>query len=581
MKFLLKYLICFPLRKSTKNKSKKQKLSKKINTSFGYLGIFLFLFLIAPSKAFADTFTVTNTNDSGTGSLRDAVAQAEANPGADTIVFDGSLAGQTITLTSKDSNIQTLRNKSCSSFSGNYDPYGALQITESLTIDGSSAPGITISGNWNGTDKSNQGNRVFYIPSPNNRPNGSSSAAVTLNLNDITLDKGNAGPLNGGGDFDNPCSNGGNIYFDSNGGELNLTRVNIKGGHANDGGGLNVERGDLNIFNSTLSDNLTRDDGGAIDFSGGGTATLVNSTLAKNTAGFGSAGSPTNRGGAIRLDGRMNMTYVTVAHNFAKGEGGFIENNGTLNIRNSLIVNNDSDAEGNNSHCRINVAINDLGGNWESVNNAGDAPDCPGFNTDTEANIKLSLNLANNGGLTQTLSLDPTSSVNAVIPTSDNLCPEGVGVGDQRYFFRAVGAGCEPGAYELAQAGQTRTISGQIYEDTNRNGTFDNGTDTPLADGVLVKLYQASDPNTVVAETLTTGGNGSYSFPGVPDGDYRVEVDETDTDIPSNLTITNNPQDITLAGNDATGVDFGFSQPVANIADVLLVKRITKINGQT
>ncbi|MEM7316415.1 MAG: hypothetical protein AAF497_25050, partial [Planctomycetota bacterium] len=33
------------------------------------------------------TFTVTNTNDSGPGSVRDALAQADANPGADNVVF--------------------------------------------------------------------------------------------------------------------------------------------------------------------------------------------------------------------------------------------------------------------------------------------------------------------------------------------------------------------------------------------------------------------------------------------------------------------------------------------------------------
>src|SRR3954452_10923669 len=49
------------------------------------------------------TFTVLNVNDSGAGSLRDAVAQANAKPGPDTINFDtvGVFAtSQTITLTS-------------------------------------------------------------------------------------------------------------------------------------------------------------------------------------------------------------------------------------------------------------------------------------------------------------------------------------------------------------------------------------------------------------------------------------------------------------------------------------------------
>ncbi|MEM6353625.1 MAG: GEVED domain-containing protein, partial [Cyanobacteria bacterium P01_D01_bin.14] len=545
--------------------SAKSNLSSRLAASLSVGGA-IALFTTAPATA--ATYTVTNTNDSGAGSLRDAVAQAEANPGADTIVYDASLAGQTITLTSKDTNIQTL-NHQCSGFNGNYTPYGALQITESLTVDGSSAPGITLDGNWNGTSKSTQGNRIFYVPSPNNRPSGSSSTAVVLDLRDITLDNGNAGPLDGGGDFDEPCSNGGNIYFDSNGGELNLTRVNILGGHANDGGGLNVERGNLNIYNSTLSDNLTRDDGGAIDFSGGGTSTIVNSTLAYNIAGFGNAGNTSNRGGAFRLDGVMNMTYVTVAHNTASGEGGFIEvgSSGTLNVRNSLFFNNDSLAEGNNEHCRIRGTLNDLGGNWESVNNASAFPDCTGFNTDTEANIQLSNTLADNGGLTKTLSLDPNSSVNAVIPTSDSLCPEGVGTGDQRYFLRAVGAGCEPGAYELAQANLIHSVSGVAYEEKGSNNTYDSGTDSTLPDGIVVNLYRANDPSTIIATTLTEGGNGSYQFGGLPDDNYLVEIDTSDTDIPANLgLLSSNPRTVTVSGANQTDVDFGFEFSLPGIS---------------
>jgi hypothetical protein len=48
----------------------------------------------------AATFTVTNTNDSGAGSLRQAILDANANPGADTIAFDIPGGGvQTIVLT--------------------------------------------------------------------------------------------------------------------------------------------------------------------------------------------------------------------------------------------------------------------------------------------------------------------------------------------------------------------------------------------------------------------------------------------------------------------------------------------------
>jgi hypothetical protein len=45
-------------------------------------------------------FAVTNANDSGVGSLRQAVIDANAALGLDTIVIDPALAGSTISLAS-------------------------------------------------------------------------------------------------------------------------------------------------------------------------------------------------------------------------------------------------------------------------------------------------------------------------------------------------------------------------------------------------------------------------------------------------------------------------------------------------
>ncbi len=83
--------------------------------------------------AFAEaiTFTVTNTNDAGPGSLRDAIAQANLNVGADNIVFAPGVTG-TITLTS-----------------------GQFQIAGEVTITGPGASNLTI----NADGKS----RVFSI----------------------------------------------------------------------------------------------------------------------------------------------------------------------------------------------------------------------------------------------------------------------------------------------------------------------------------------------------------------------------------------------------------------------------------
>ena len=54
------------------------------------------------NRLLLSAYTVLNTNDSGTGSLRDAVNQANADGKADTITFDATAFAtqQTITLTS-------------------------------------------------------------------------------------------------------------------------------------------------------------------------------------------------------------------------------------------------------------------------------------------------------------------------------------------------------------------------------------------------------------------------------------------------------------------------------------------------
>ena len=52
-------------------------------------------------QAAGTTFTVTNTNDSGAGSLRQAILDANANAGADTIAFNIGSGIQTIGFSSK------------------------------------------------------------------------------------------------------------------------------------------------------------------------------------------------------------------------------------------------------------------------------------------------------------------------------------------------------------------------------------------------------------------------------------------------------------------------------------------------
>ena len=80
------------------------------------------------------TITVNNPNDSGTGSLRDALIQANSDPGGDVIDFAYYLGGQTITLAGTE----------------------LPPITTTVTIDGSTTSGNVI---INGAQES----RIFDV----------------------------------------------------------------------------------------------------------------------------------------------------------------------------------------------------------------------------------------------------------------------------------------------------------------------------------------------------------------------------------------------------------------------------------
>src|SRR6185369_13549143 len=100
------------------------------------------LFLVS-AAASAATFTVTNTNDSGAGSLRQAILDANAAAGADTIAFDIPGTG-----------VHTIV------------PFLPLPaITEGLTIDGYTQPGA--SPNTNGPELGTNAQLMIEIDGTN------------------------------------------------------------------------------------------------------------------------------------------------------------------------------------------------------------------------------------------------------------------------------------------------------------------------------------------------------------------------------------------------------------------------------
>jgi len=248
---------------------------------------------------------VTNNNDSGLGSLRDAIATANANPGDDQITIVDGLGPIVLTT-------------------------GQLTVTETVTIVGPASK-QTIDANSN--------SRIF----------GLTDQDETLTLRNLTLANGSttaAGqtPITceaGTGQGGAVCARGGLTIENAT-----VTNSSTTGNYA-DGGGIFVGRS-ANFSDCTLTGNSTGGDeagGGAVFLQNlsGTTANLDSCTISNNQTG----GQNADGGGIYAYSG-INLTDSVVSGNqvlgdFSYGAGLFertLGNNAT--ITNSVIRNNSS-----------------------------------------------------------------------------------------------------------------------------------------------------------------------------------------------------------------------------------------------
>ncbi|HNT77947.1 MAG TPA: right-handed parallel beta-helix repeat-containing protein [Anaerolineae bacterium] len=241
------------------------------------LGVWL---LMQPMTARAETITVTNTLDDGSaGSLRAVIAAA--NPGA-TIIFDDSLSGLTITLSSQ------------------------LAIAKNLTIDGSALPvTLTLSGN--------HAVRILFI---------SNNTRVTLNRLRFV-----AGAVS-------IYYDGGGLYMES-GAVVTLTHSAVLSCTAGIGGGIYNENGALTVQDSTVAGNSANDRGGGIGNLGwAATLTVQDSTVAGNSASY-------DGGGIYNAMGALTVQDSTFHGNSAGSRGGGLySEEGALTVQDSTFYGN-------------------------------------------------------------------------------------------------------------------------------------------------------------------------------------------------------------------------------------------------
>ena len=393
------------------------------------VGLFLvsLQFLLAVLPARAVDLTVLNTNDSGPGSLRQTIADAMDG---DTILFDSSLNGQTITLTS-----------------------GELLITKNLTINGPGANLLSISGN--------NASRIFHIQ----QANAAISGLTVRNGNDVL-----GGGIQVGSTINTPLPA-------TLTGTLFLNDSNVYSNAADAGGGIYIISGTTTISNSNVYSNTALGDGGG-GIANGGILSLNSSSVYSNIATAG--------GGIWAIAGETTLNNTTVSGNRAWGQGGGIENSSpALHLTHVTIVSNTANigAPGvrtggglynwwlNFWTVRASITNTILAGNW-TFNSPNDCSNVSGgmlgtlhtngYNlvkvpdascvftaTGDITNTDPSLGpLQDNGGATLTHAVFVGSPAIDHIPNGTNGCGTSIIV-DQRGIMRPQDLGCDIGAFEI------------------------------------------------------------------------------------------------------------------------------------
>jgi len=380
----------------------------------------LALALIAPAAAGAATFTVNTTADTSVPggcttdpacSLRNAIERAGESADADDLVLVPA---------------------------GNYSvSSGELVVfgTGTVTVRGAGARQTVID--------AHQASRVFNL-----------EAAKSV-LEGMTVTGGNTNPMLSG---EVPGDGGGVLAYEAE--EAVLQGVNVSGNVASqNGAGVSappegVNKTVLSIANSTIANN--RVSGGAVEGLGGGIyalgkLSLVNSTVTGNSAE--STGLVVQGGGVLlAIDpasaegSEGTIVNSTIAGNSVgtAGVGGglavynpepTIGGSAALSLKNTIVAGNTGPAGA--SDCAPVAMVT-------SDHNLSSDASCMFTDPGSKQNTNPLLGaLANNGGETDTLALQPNSP--AIDAGTNAGCPPA----DQRGVARPQGAACDIGAFEL------------------------------------------------------------------------------------------------------------------------------------
>lgn len=460
-----------------------------------------------------DTAVDSSGTDSSSCTLRDAIISANTNTsiansacaagsGADTIEFDlSSFASRTITLTASlptviSGSTLTINGPGSGDLSISGDGshkiffnFGTLSLAD-LTLTGG---GFNVESSYLGIDPLISGGAIFSdggalsITNCTLTGNSAINGGAIFSRDGLTTITSSILSDNISGSFSVIAGSGGAIQTSDNtntitsstisgnssagdGGGILATRgiltivnSNVSGNEASKGGAVFIREnqssgGTLTISNSTLAENITTGNGGAVLVENGSTVAIHNSTLSGNRTGV---STNNGSGGGLNIsNSSTTITNTTISENISR-TGGIFLLGGLSEISNSIVAGNITTVSSGEFGAHEIVG---LGANFVSLNNIfgnseidtteafrNFSPSNTDFVATSDQNNtplgQILSPLADNGGSTLTHALPSGSpaidaGVNAVCAASpvNNL--------DQRGETRPVGARCDIGAFE-------------------------------------------------------------------------------------------------------------------------------------
>ena len=387
--------------------------------------------------------------------------------------------------------------------------------TGTLTITGSTI--ANNSGNTSGGGVANFGNGILNLT--NSVVSGNSSGA---NGGGVGLFGTGTNTLSGDTITGNRAGAGAGI-FGGNGSSLAVTSTTLAGNTATTaGGGISVTSpAGLTLTACTLSGDSAGSNGGGLYVGGtvgGGGVTIINSTLANNTA---------TNGGGVELNDTAGSNFYTLTSdtisgntanstNFTNGAGGgglgmlTATALPTVSLDNVIVSGNVS----NNGFTDISMPASgyNLNASYSAIGVMAGYSLTTDTNNLSGANLNLQP-LANNGGPTQTMAILPISQA---IDAGD---PAQAGTTDERGNTRPQGAAVDIGAYEFVSPTAVLTSAPAV---TSANAASSNPyqlTVTYYA-ATAVKVSSIGTGDIMVAGPV--GAHGRDRYPGAWQRHVRV-----------------------------------------------------------